>query len=103
MEEIEEPLEYLSRKELQLRIMQNIEIKVLQKGEFEDEDDIVENVELKHWWNLMPNWVKVQTFLNHNTYKAGSTSSTQQCRFLGVDPDGKSFFNTEVKEKSKDD
>ena len=88
---IEEPLSYLSRKELQLNIMRNIERKILQKGEFEDEDERVENIELKCWWRNTPNWAKVQTFLNGSSHKAGSTSSTAQCRFIGVDPDGKTF------------
>lgn len=87
-----EPLEYLSRKELQLNIMRNIEQKLLESTKVEDYDE-EGNLDIKCWWENMPNWVKVQTFLNGNSSKAGSTSSTQQCIFLGVKPDGKSFYD----------
>lgn len=86
----EEPLGYLTRKELQLNIMRNIERKILEDCSVEEYDS-QGNLELKYWWEGMPNWVKVQTFLNGNSCKAGSGSSTEQCRFLGVDPDGKTF------------
>ena len=89
---MEEPLGYLSRKELELNIMRNIERKILEDCSVEDYDS-KGNLELKWWWENTPNWVKVQTFLNGNSKKAGSTSSAEQCLFLGVQPDGKSFYD----------
>lgn len=80
---MEEPLGYLSRAELELRFMKNIELAIQKMGK---------TSHLRHWWDNHPNWVRVQKFMNNNTHKAGSTSSTQQCIFMGVDPDGKSFY-----------
>ena len=80
---IEEPLECYSRKELQLNIMRNIEREILSCGH---------NSKIRIWWENVPNWAKVQKYLNGNTCKGGSTSSTQQCLFLGVRPDGRSFY-----------
>ncbi len=74
----EEPLGYLDRKKLQLNILKNIEQRI-----FENE----ENSELESWWNSSSNWVKVQTFINGRSKKAGSTSSIAQCRYIGIDPD----------------
>lgn len=72
-----EPLEYLNRKELQLNILRNIERKIMQDNrEFEDEP--INNAEIKYWFENTVNWGKVQTFLNGNTKKAGSTSSTER-------------------------
>ena len=85
-------LYYLERKELMLNVMRNIERKILEDCSVEEYDS-KGNLELKYWWESMPNWVKVQTFLNGNTSKAGSTSSIKQCRFIGVKPDGKSFYD----------
>lgn len=82
--EIEEPLKHLSRAELQLEIMKNIEREIMNTGH---------RNKLRFWWERVPNWVRVQTFINRNTIKAGSTSSGQQCHFIGADPDGKTFFN----------
>jgi len=87
-----EPLEYLDRKQLQLNIMRNIEQKILEDCSVEDCDS-KGNLELKCWCENTPNWVKVQTFLNGNSKKAGSGSSTDQCIFLGVNPGGKSFYD----------
>jgi hypothetical protein len=72
-----EPLNYLNRKELMLNIMNNIEREIL---------NLHHNSALRRKWERIPNWAKVQMFLNGNTSKAGSTSSTEQCRFLGVNP-----------------
>jgi hypothetical protein len=80
---VEEPLEYLSRKELQLKIMQNIEREIM---------NMSPTSKLRCWWERSSNWVKVQKFLNGNTVKAGSTSSTAQCLFIGIDPDGDTFY-----------
>jgi len=79
-----EPLEYLSRAELQLNIMRNIEREIMGMGK---------TAKIRFWWERVPNWVKVQAFINGNTRKAGSTSSGEQCFFIGADPDGKSFYD----------
>lgn len=79
----DEPLGYLDRADLQLKIMQNIEREIMGMGP---------TSKLRYWWEAVPNWVRVQTFLNGNTRKAGSTSSTAQCVFIGADPDGNTFF-----------
>ncbi len=78
-----EPLEYLSRKELQLNIMRNLENEVKQ---------LHKRNAFRMWWDGSRNWIRVQTILNGNTLKAGSTSSAEQCRFMGVDPDGYTFL-----------
>lgn len=85
-------LYYLERKKLMLNIMRNIERKVLEDCSVEEYDS-KGNLELKCWWENNPNWVKVQTFLNGNTSRAGSTSSIKQCKFLGVNPAGESFYD----------
>lgn len=89
-----EPLAYLSRKELQLNIMRNIERKILADTRVEEYDN-EDNLELKHWWSSTPNWHKVQIFINGDSKKAGRNSSVEQCLFLGVDPNGKSFYDME--------
>jgi hypothetical protein len=78
-----EPLGFMSRAELQLNIMVNLErlVKRLSK-----------NNSLRYWWDHSKNWVKVQAVLNGNTLKAGSTSSAAQCNFIGADPDGDTFI-----------
>ena len=83
---MQEPLKYLSRAELQLNIMQSIEREIMQSGH---------RSRMRYWWERSPNWAKVQRFMNANTLKAGSTSSREQCHFMGADPDGKTFFNKE--------
>lgn len=80
---VDEPLEYLTRDKLQLQIMQNIETEITHMGK---------TSKLRYWWDRSPNWAKVQTFLNGRSSKSGSTSSALQCRFIGADPDGKTFF-----------
>ena len=85
-------LYYLERKELMLNVMRNIERKILEACSVEEYDS-KGNLELKCWWENTPNWVKVQTFLNGNTSKAGSSSSIKQCKFLGVAPNGESFYD----------
>ena len=74
-----EPLAHLSRAQLQLGIMKNVE------------HLITKTPYLKDWWKHSSNWVRVQAIINGNTSKAGSTSSTEQCRFIGADPNGKTF------------
>ena len=92
---MKEPLGHLSRKELQLNILKNIESAI--DNEFwmdnPDSDYTEDFIRLKHWWHNTPNWGKVQMFINGGTSKAGSTSSTEQCIFLGINPD-----NTSIKE-----
>lgn len=80
---MDEPLEYMSRAELQLNIMRNIERKV---------QTLSKNNRFRVWWDNTKNWVRVQELLNMNTTKAGSTSSGAQCRFIGADPDGTTFY-----------
>lgn len=87
----EDPLNYLSRKELLLNILKNIQIEInadcaIEKG------DSSGNLELKHWWDNAQNWIKVKTFITDNTMRAGSTSARKMCQFLGINPSGKSFF-----------
>lgn len=79
----QEPLSYMSRSELQLNIMQNIEREIMRLGKRNT---------VRWWWEHSKNWVKVQAILNGNTRRAGSTSSAQQCRFIGAEPDGASFI-----------
>lgn len=82
---MDEPLEYMSRSELQLNIMRNIERKVQM---------LSKNNKFRIWWDNSKNWVRVQELLNMNTCKSGSTSSAAQCRFIGADPEGKTFFKS---------
>lgn len=81
-----EPLADRSRAELQLNILQNMERLVMQYPK---------RNAIRLWWEHTFNWVKVQALITGNTSKGGSTSSAQQCRFIGADPDGYSF----IKEK----
>ena len=81
--EMEEPLSYLSRDKLQLNIMRNLEMEVKQ---------LHKKNQFRVWWDNSCNWIRVQVILNGNTIKAGSTSSSEQCRFMGIDPDGYSFL-----------
>ena len=74
---MKEPLNYLNRKDLMLNIMNNIDREIL---------NLHHNSQLRRQWEGIPNWAKVQRFLNGNTIKAGSTSSAEQCMFLGIDP-----------------
>jgi hypothetical protein len=39
------------------------------------------------------NWVLVQEYLLSHTSKGGSTSSAKHCEWLGVNPDGYTFFD----------
>ena len=78
----EDPLAFMSREELQLRIMQNIEFEVSQ---------LDKRNAFRRWWDSSRNWTRVQAIINGGTSKAGATSSAQQCRFMRVDPDGRSF------------
>jgi len=88
-----EPLLYLPRSELQLNIMKSFESELLNK---------YPKSAFAYWWRHTYNWVKVQAFINMNTSKAGSTSSSEQCRFVGADPDSTSFlFNTKIKSEDK--
>jgi len=41
---------------------------------------------------IIPNWKIVQDFILGNTSHGGSTSCFHHCHFLGVDPDGFSFW-----------
>jgi hypothetical protein len=47
------------------------------------------------------NWVIVQDYLLGHTSKGGSTSCCIHCRWLGVDPDGKTFFVQRVAAEGK--
>jgi len=38
------------------------------------------------------NWVLVKEYLLSHTNKGGSTSSIFMCKYLGIDPDGFTFF-----------
>lgn len=87
-----EPLDYLDRKQLQLNIMRNIEKAILEDRSADDQDS-ESNSDLKSWWCSSPNWAKVQKFLNGNSKKAGCDSSIDQCVFLGVNPDGRTFHD----------
>lgn len=72
-----EALDYIGRAELQLTILKNIERELLLLNR---------NNRLRMFWEISPNWVRVQAFINRGTGKAGSTSSAQQCGFIGLDP-----------------
>jgi len=97
--ENQNPLEYLNREELLLNIMRNIEHKINEDCRVENYDSDG-NLDIKFWWANTPNWVKVQTFINNGTSKAGSTSSIRQCNCIGVEPEGKSFYD--MKKKRQD-
>ena len=85
MTEIAEPLAHLDRAELQLKIMRNIEHKVMA---------LPKRNGFRFWWDSNRNWARVQELINNNTSKAGSVSSAQQCAFMGVNPEGRSFFES---------
>ena len=40
-----------------------------------------------------PNWVIVMDYLLAHTSRGGSTSAYEHCGYLGIDPDGKTFYN----------
>lgn len=88
-----EPLSYMSRAELQLNIMQNIEREIMRLGKRNT---------VRWWWEHSKNWVKVQAILNGNTRCAGSTSSAQQCQFIGAEPDGDTFIEKRIANAEKD-
>ncbi len=71
----DDPLSYLNRDELGRNVMRNVQ-------------DIIESRRyLRVWWKKAPNWAKVQAVLNGRSRVAGSTSSAQECRFIGFNPD----------------
>lgn len=56
---------------------------------------IMRNVEheiAKRKRKATPNWVLVQEYMLGNTSKGGSTSCCIHCRWMGVDPDGYTFW-----------
>jgi hypothetical protein len=87
-----EPLEKIPRDKLQLMIMQNIETAI---------KDLPKRNQFRWWWEHTVNWVKVQRFINNSTNKAGSTSSGQQCIFIGIHPDKYSVFDLMEKEQDR--
>jgi hypothetical protein len=78
-----EPLDYLDRAKLQATILKNIEREIMQLNKAN---------KLRAFWEMSPNWVRVQAFINGNTRKAGSTSSAEQCEFIGLDPDSRTLL-----------
>lgn len=87
---MEEPLKDVTRKQLQLDIMKNIELEIKGCGV---------TSKLRWWWEHTQNWGKVQRIINGRSCKAGSTSSTAQCIFIGIDPDGYSVFDKHNQEE----
>lgn len=81
-----EPLGHMSRSELQLHIMRNIEKKIKR---------LPKRNSIRQWWEHSKNWIRVQEILNANTSMAGRTSSSGQCCFIGADPDGDTFCKEE--------
>jgi hypothetical protein len=79
-----EPLSEMSRAEIQLNIMRNIEREIMM---------MYPRSSFAYWWKHTVNWHKVQTFINGNTSKMGATSSAVQSRFIGANPDGKTFIS----------
>lgn len=77
----EEPLAYLNRRQLEGLVLQNIDT-ILQQHPYSA---------FYYDWKSKPNWIKVQQIFNNSTCKAGSTSSYQQCSFIGIDPDAYSI------------
>ncbi len=71
-----DPLAYLSRSELGRKVMQNVQRLIKDRG-----------IYLEKYWYETPHWSKVQDVLNGNTLAAGSTSSGEECRFIGFKPD----------------
>jgi len=45
----------------------------------------------KHLTKNYPNWVIVRKFLTIHTSSGGSGSTSQHCKYLGIDPDGHDF------------
>lgn len=80
--EIESQTGDASRKEFQLSVMQNIEL----------------NMPVAKRKRMM-NWVIVQEYLLQQTARGGSTSSRVHCRWMGVDPEGYSFFESDKKSR----
>ena len=78
-----EPLGFMSRAELQLNVMCNVErlIKRLPKNNI-----------MRCWWDYSKNWARVQAILKGDIIKAGSTASAAQCQFIGADPEGDTFI-----------
>ena len=75
-------LQHMTRANILLNVMRNIEIEV---------SHLPKNNSFRRLWDSSTNWHRVQLFINSNTTKAGSTSSAEQCRFMGVDPSGYTF------------
>lgn len=56
---------------------------------------IMKNIERnmpKRKRNITPNWKMVKDYLLGNTIRGGSTSCYQHCLWMGVDPDGFTFY-----------
>ncbi len=81
---MDEPLKYLSRQSLLLTILLNIEYNLLL---------LPKNNAIRKHWEMSPNWVRVQKYITSNTMKAGSTSSGEQCIFIGLDPDSRELLH----------
>lgn len=71
------------------------------KSQIKDANDakyqlgILQNIEKKTAKSIRrrtPNWKFVMDYLLQHTSKGGQTSCMLHCRFLGVDPDGYSFW-----------
>lgn len=73
----------LTRIELMLRVMKNIERNIMINGN---------RSEVARERANSPNWVMVKNYLTAGTSKGGSGSAHEQCRLMGVDPDGMSFY-----------
>lgn len=71
-----------NRREFQLSLMQNIE----------------RNMPVAKRKRKMK-WVLVQEYLLQQTPRGGSTSSCVHCEWMGVDPDGYSFYDEQLSAK----
>lgn len=81
-EEIYNPLDCYTDKEIMYNILKNVE-SIAKELHF--------NNEFKRWWDMYPNWIRVQRIINRNTSRAGSKSSTLQCLYIGINPESKSL------------
>jgi hypothetical protein len=101
------PLSYLNEKDLLLNILKNIEHKIMEStmiDAYDDDEECQEiegNLDIKFWFENTDNWVKVKTFITARSSKGGSTSAHQMCDFLGIKPNGKTFFEEDLKTKTE--
>ena len=68
----------IDSKTIQLNFLRNIERELLSHGG---------KSVARNRWLKSPNWKKVKDYLMNGTSTGGKTSATEQCLFLGIEPD----------------